>query len=234
MIAIENRNTSREELRHKYPNALFVDVTFFSPNVESWKLSPYYIHGDIPVPNSSGYYATSVAAIWEGLKVFENRGIDISVFERTILAEVKRTNADNGEFIGHQFGVYGQRIMDIREAREKILIPAYRSVLDYKAQEIIQWIRAYNKKNCLVLLDNSVNCNIDDISTQLSIAFLVKAYVEGTYPYEDVYETVRIHKYYVGRHDYEWYEPEKRLKHIKPFEKEKQLSFDFDGVLTKR
>lgn len=234
MILIENRNASSEELRFKYPQALFVDVTLFSSNAEFRKLSPYYIHRDIPVPNSSGYYATNVAAIWEGLKVFENYGIDTTVFEKTNLKDIIRSNVNYGSYIGHQFGVYGQRIMDLREAREKILIPAYRSMLDYKTQEVIKWIRAYSENNCLVLLDNEVNCNIDDTSSPLSNAFLVKAYAEGTYPYEDVYEAVRTYKYcYIGRHDYEWYGEEKRLKYIKPFEKIRQLSLDFDGVVTK-
>lgn len=230
MILIENRNASSEELRFKYPQALFVDVTLFSSNDEFRKLSPYFIHKDIPVPNSSGYYATSVASIWEGLKVIENCGIDTTVFEKTNLRDIIRSNVNYGSYIGHQFGVYGQRIMDLREAREKILIPAYRSMLDYKVQDIIKWIRAYSENNSLVLLDSEVNCNIDDTSSPLSNAFLVKAYAEGTYPYEDVYEAVRIQKSYTGRHLHVWYEEEIRLKHIKPFEKIRQLSFDFDGV----
>lgn len=161
MIRIENKTTSSEELMANYPNALFVDVTLSSLNADFRKLSPYYIHEDIPVPNSSGFYATSVAAIWEGLKVFDNAGIDISLFERTIPVGIKRSN---GKYIGHQFGVYGKRIMDLKEARKVILIPAYRSILDYKAQDVIKWIRSYSEKNCLVLLDNEVNCNIDDIT----------------------------------------------------------------------
>lgn len=231
MIEIENSNTSIDELRIKYYNALFVDVTLSSTNAEFRKLSPYYIHGDIPVPNSSGYYATSVAAIWEGLKVFENKGIDTAVFKSTKQIDILRSNAENSIFIGHQFGVYGKRILDLREARGKILIPAYRSMLDYKAQDVIKWIRAYSENKCLVLLDNEVNCKIDDITAPLSNAFLVKAYAEGSYPYEDVYETVRIRKSYIGRHVHEWYVEEKRLKPMAPFEKKSQLSLDFDGVV---
>ena len=39
-------------------------------------MSPFYPHGDIPVPFSQGYTAACVEAVWQGLKVFEDEDVD--------------------------------------------------------------------------------------------------------------------------------------------------------------
>lgn len=44
-------------------------------------LSPFYPHGNIPVPFSENTFAYSVEGIWQGLKVFESADIDTSKFE---------------------------------------------------------------------------------------------------------------------------------------------------------
>ena len=48
-----------------------LDLT--SKAAEPWvRFSPFYPHGDIPVPFSAGRTAQSVEGIWQGLKVFES------------------------------------------------------------------------------------------------------------------------------------------------------------------
>ena len=44
-----------------------------------------------------------------------------------------------------------------------------------------------SKSKTIVLLDYNTCCDVDDLSKPLSHAFLVKAYAEGVYPYDDVY-----------------------------------------------
>ena len=44
-----------------------------------------------------------------------------------------------------------------------------------------------SKSKTIVLLDYNTCCDVDDLSKPLSHAFLVKAYAEGLYPYDDVY-----------------------------------------------
>ena len=43
-----------------------------------------------------------------------------------------------------------------------------------------------SKSKTIVLLDYNTCCDVDDLSKPLSHAFLVKAYAEGVYPYDDI------------------------------------------------
>ena len=43
-----------------------------------------------------------------------------------------------------------------------------------------------SKSKTIVLLDYNTCCDVEDLSKPLSHAFLVKAYAEGLYPYDDV------------------------------------------------
>ena len=70
MIIIESKRKKPETILKKYPNAILADVTSGATD-GLVKLSPFYPHGDIPVPFSEGHTATCVEAIWQGLKVFE-------------------------------------------------------------------------------------------------------------------------------------------------------------------
>ena len=79
MIIIDSKRKKTENILKKYPNAIIADVTS-QANDGLVRLSPFYPHGDIPVPFSEEYTATCVEGIWQGLKVFENEDIDISMF----------------------------------------------------------------------------------------------------------------------------------------------------------
>lgn len=98
------------------------------------QLSPFYPHGEIPIPGLPGMTADSVEGIWQGLKVirgktaprfFEGRG---------------RTRA--GEPIGHKYG-NSARLLGLVDARRKIYIPAYHWMLDHRVDPDILNVFVY-------------------------------------------------------------------------------------------
>ena len=229
MIIIESKRKKIEGLKKKYPDAIIADVTSKSDN-SLRKLSPFYPWGDIPVPYSHGMVASCVEAVWQGLKVFENAGVDIETFKNYSLRGLKRTTKKYGKILGHRRGVYGNDdLLDYKEAREYIYIPSYRWMLENKALYIIERMRVANKNQDIVLLDYETNCDITDVTKPLSHAYLVKAYVEGIAPYEDVKEKIVHHHYYTGKRTISWTTEEEVFKKVQPQEKkDTQLSIEFD------
>lgn len=148
------------------------------------KLSPFYPHGEIPVPFSEGYKATCVEAIWQGLKVFEGVDTDTSLFQNDTMKGLKRTVRRFGKPLGHRKGVNGTELLGYIEARKQIYIPTYRWVLENKVANIIERLKAANEEGkTIVLLDYDTNADVDNAKKPLSHASLIKAYVEGIYPY---------------------------------------------------
>ena len=182
MIIIESKRKRRETILKKYPDAVIADVTSHATD-GLIKLSPFYPHGDIPVPFSEGYTATCVEAIWQGLKVFESSDIDIKMFENDTMKNIKRTVRRFGKPLGHRKGVNGIELLGYIEARKAIYIPTYKWVLENKVASIIERFREASKKKTIVLLDYNTNCDVDASKAPLSHAFLVKAYAEGIYPF---------------------------------------------------
>lgn len=168
----------------KYPDAVLCDVTSKAKD-SLIRLSPFYPHGGIPVPFSEGYMATCVEAIWQGLKVFENSDIDINMFRNNTMKNIKRTVRKYGAPLGHRKGVNGTELLGYLEARKQIYIPAYRWVLENKVYGIIEKLRLASKTKTIILLDYDTNSDVENLKKPLSHASLIKAYVEGIYPYED-------------------------------------------------
>ena len=185
MIIIESKRKKQENILKKYPDALIVDVTSKATD-GLVKLSPFYPHGGIPVPFSEGYTATCVEGIWQGLKVFENEDIDISMFLNDTMKGIKRTVRKHGRVLGHRKGVHGTEILGYVEAKHQIYIPAYRWMLEHRAMYIIERLRKASETKTIVLLDYNTCCNVDDETKPLSHAYLVKAYAEGLYPFDDL------------------------------------------------
>ena len=185
MIIIESKRKKLENILKKYPDALIVDVTSKATD-GLVKLSPFYPHGGIPVPFSEGYTATCVEGIWQGLKVFENEDIDISMFLNDTMKGIKRTVRKYGRVLGHRKGVHGTEILGYVEAKHQIYIPAYRWMLEHRAMDIIERLRKASETKTIVLLDYNTCCNVDDETKPLSHAYLVKAYAEGLYPFDDI------------------------------------------------
>ena len=185
MIIIESKRKKLENILKKYPDALIVDVTSKATD-GLVKLSPFYPHGGIPVPFSEGYTSTCVEGIWQGLKVFENEDIDISMFLNDTMKGIKRTVRKHGRVLGHRKGVHGTEILGYVEAKHQIYIPAYRWMLEHRAMYIIERLRKASETKTIVLLDYNTCCNVDDETKPLSHAYLVKAYAEGLYPFDDL------------------------------------------------
>ena len=185
MIIIESKRKKLENILKKYPDALIVDVTSKATD-GLVKLSPFYPHGGIPVPFSEGYTSTCVEGIWQGLKVFENEDIDISMFLNDTMKGIKRTVRKHGRVLGHRKGVHGTEILGYLEAKHQIYIPAYRWMLEHRAMYIIERLRKASETKTIVLLDYNTCCNVDDETKPLSHAYLVKAYAEGLYPFDDI------------------------------------------------
>ena len=185
MIIIESKRKKQENILKKYPDAVIVDVTSKATD-GLVKLSPFYPHGDIPVPFSQGYTATCVEAVWQGLKVFEDEDVDVKLFLNDTMKDIKRTVRKHGRVLGHRKGVHGTEILGYVEAKHQIYIPAYRWMLEHRAMYIIERLRKASETKTIVLLDYNTCCNVDDETKPLSHAYLVKAYAEGLYPFDDI------------------------------------------------
>lgn len=184
MIVIDSHRKSLSTLQKLYPNAIIADVTSQAKD-GLIKLSPFYPHGDIPVPFSEGITSKSVEAIWQGLKVFENADIDTSLFQNDTMCNLKRTVRRYGKPLGHRKGVYGKELLGYIEARHAIYLPSYKWVLENKVADIIDRMKLANMSKHIVLLDYATNSDVDDPSKPLSHAFLIKAYIEGLYPFAE-------------------------------------------------
>ena len=185
MIKIESKRKKIENILKKYPNAIIADVTSQAKD-GLVRLSPFYPHGGIPVPFSEEYTATCVEGIWQGMKVFEDEDIDISMFLNDTMKGIKRTVRKHGRVLGHRKGVHGTEILGYVEAKHQVYIPAYRWMLEYRAMDIIERLRKASETKTIVLLDYNTCCNVDDVTKPLSHAYLVKAYAEGLYPFDDI------------------------------------------------
>lgn len=229
MIIIESKHKKLDNLRKEYPNAIVADVTSKSDN-SLQKLSPFYPWGGIPVPYSPGVFASCVEAVWQGLKVFQNQDIDIDMFNKSSMCSLKRTTKKYGKILRHRRGIYGHVLFDYLEARKRIFIPTYRWMLENKAYYIIKKIREVYTSKLIILLDYDINCDIENLNKPFSHAFLIKAYVEGLAPYEDVIiKNTTYHHGYYGRREISWTVEECSYKEIPPKEsKNTQQTIDFD------
>ncbi len=184
MLLLLSHRRRPDSILKLHPNALILDIT--SQAKDEWvRLSPFYPHGDIPVPFSEGYVATCVEAVWQGLKVFENEDVDVSAFSNDTMKNIKRTARKHGRVLGHRKGVNGSEILSYVEAKRQIYIPTYRWMLEHKAKDLIERLRALSIEKTIVLLDYNTCCDVDSETQPLSHAYLVKAYIEGLYPYGD-------------------------------------------------
>lgn len=185
MIVIESKRKKPENILKEYPGAIIADVTSRAKD-GLVKLSPFYPHGGIPVPFSNGITASCVEAVWQGLKVFQLADVDTSLFSNQTMHNIKRTTRKYGKTLGHRKGVHGTELLGYVEARKQIYIPTYKWVLENKVVDIVERLREASKTKTIVLLDYDTNADVENVEKPLSHASLVKAYVEGIYPYNDM------------------------------------------------
>lgn len=177
MLLIKNKRCSIEKLIREYPGCIIIDVT--SKGSDEWKkLSPFYPHGGIPVPFSDGISSMSVEGIWQGLKVFENEGIDRSSFLNDKMKGIKRTVRTHGRCLGHKRGINGTELLGYIEARKEIYLPAYFWMLENKCKEQITKIHVMSQTRPVILLDYDTNPDIDNPSKPLSHASLICRFIE--------------------------------------------------------
>lgn len=186
MIYIENKRRKIEKIKEQYPNADILDITSSSELRYAQILSPFYPHGNIPIPFTEGLKATCVEAVWQGLKVFDSCGIDLNTFKNDTMKGLKRTVRMYGKPLGHRKGVYGKELLNYFDARMQIYIPTYKWVLDNvpEVHNVLLRIKERSKDHDIVLLDYNTNTEFRDTSSPLSHAGLVKLYIEGNYPEE--------------------------------------------------
>lgn len=172
MIYIHNVKKSRARLSKEYDNSLVINVSS-KAELPYLKLSPFYPHGNIPVPFSEGAHSESVEGIWQGLKVFNESDIDTSKFSIRTMSGIKRPARFYGKPLGHRKGVNGG-LINYLEARKLIYIPTYLWVLKNKTQDLISELCQKAIKTDLILLDYSTNEDLEDLSKPLSHASLIK------------------------------------------------------------
>lgn len=178
MIYIASKHKSVKTLSREYHDAVIVDVTSSSPT-EFVMLSPFYPHGDIPIPNSDGVIASCVEAVWQGLKVFESSDIDTSLFYNNTMRNLKRTVRKYGKPLGHRFGVKSNTLLGYLEARKLIYIPTFNWVLENKVADLIKKLADIASRQNLVLLDYETNEDVERTDKPLSHASLIKSYIEA-------------------------------------------------------
>ncbi|HET8841367.1 MAG TPA: hypothetical protein VFN35_07855 [Ktedonobacteraceae bacterium] len=180
-ILIQSRRASLERIQQQHPEAVIFDVTSRGP--EPWlRFSPFYPHGNIPVPFSPGLVSASVEGIWQGLKVFEQADVDTSRFAVTSMKNLKRSVRTYGNVLGHRQGVNGDQLLSYAEARKTIYLPVYLWVLTNCLQDLLTRLR--NQQQTVILLDYETNCDLSDLTRPLSHAGLIKRYLEEQWPSE--------------------------------------------------
>lgn len=183
MIIVKHRRTKPESINKQFPGAVILDVTSKSDS-EYIRFSPFFPHRDIPVPFSPGWKATCVEAIWQGLKVFENAGVDTTLFYNDTMKDLKRSVRRYGRVLGHRQGVGGSnhQLLDYVSARKLIYAPSYLWVLENKLGPLLDKLKELSSEKTVVLLDYTTNADIEDTKSPLSHASLIKAYIDGAYP----------------------------------------------------
>jgi hypothetical protein len=161
------------------------DVTSRAP--EPWvRFSPFFPHGGIPVPFTSGRTAMSVEGIWQALKVFATADVDESKLDVKAMRGIKRTERELGRVLGHRRGLTPRSdpldLLGYVEARRQIYLPSYRWVLDHRLADLVERLRAESESHEVVLLDYSTNGDVEDVTRPLSHATLVCSYVRGEWP----------------------------------------------------
>jgi hypothetical protein len=101
--------------------ALVFDVSSYADPPYN-QLSPFYVHGGIPIPGMPGKTSDSVEGIWQGLKVI--RGV---IAPRFFQGEGRKRGGKKPA--GHQLG---DKLLGLVEARYKIYRVAYEWMLVHR------------------------------------------------------------------------------------------------------
>ena len=180
-IRVVNHRATSQIRRAAEAGATVLDVTSHGP--EPWvRFSPFFPHGGIPVPLSPGRTTQSVEGAWQGLKVFTTEDIDVSKMRITTMEGLKRTSRKYGSMRGHRAGIGGKDLLGYITARYEIYLPLYRWVLENRLSKELAEIQRLSEQGEVVLLDYALNGDVDDPSSALSHAQLIRRYLENDWP----------------------------------------------------
>lgn len=179
-ILIASRRSKKAAVSDS-PDLVVIDLT--SKAAQPWvRFSPFYPHGDIPVPLSPGWVSQSVEGIWQGLKVFEREDVDRGKFAIATMRDIKRAVGDRrGRVLGHRAAESGE-LLSYLDARCAIYLPAYRWVLENRLQADVAALRELGQGKTLRFLDYETNCELRNTAAPLSHAWLVACYLRGEWP----------------------------------------------------
>lgn len=183
IITIFSKKRKLDKLQREHPNAEIIDITSHGEG-KAQLLSPFYPHGNIPIPFTKGITATCVEAVWQGLKVFASEGVNLATFQNDTMKNLKRTVRSLGAPLGHQKGLNSTELLDYITARKLIYLPTYKWVLENvkPVREYLKELRQKAEDHELIFLDYNTNIDYLDPKKPLSHAGLVKLYLEGRYP----------------------------------------------------
>lgn len=149
-----------------------IDLTMMYQKNPFSILSPYYLHGGIPVPYTYNTYLNSVRDVWCALRTA--RGVNSS-----------KTNPNDFKF---RKGLNANDYWTYKEARKKILIPLYCWMLEEKAFNMVNYLRSIFQSQPIIIADFTINSDIENTDEALSFAYLLKSYIEGSGPYKGAVE----------------------------------------------
>lgn len=178
-IIIQSHRRRLANIQAEFPHATILDVT--SKGESPWvKFSPFYPHGNIPVPFYPRWTSESVEGIWQGLKVFETVGVDRAKMQVRDMKNIKRTVRKYGKCKGHSAGA--TKLLNYGEARKFIYLPSYLWVLENPLASLVEKLREMSQFQTIILLDYETNGDVENYKKPLSHAYLIKYYLEGNYP----------------------------------------------------
>ena len=175
MLYVESKRKKVENILKMYPNSEIIDVTS-KGKLPYLKLSPFYPIGNIPVPFFQGKFSESVEGIWQALKVFEEKDIDLTKLKIKSMKGIKRSVRVNGKILGHRKGENGM-LLNYIEARKLIYLPSYYWVLKEKLNEVIEQILYISQEKDIVFLDYTTNIEIENTKKPLSHAGVLIKYL---------------------------------------------------------
>ena len=157
-----------KEIRKDFPNAVVFDI---SKRGGMGYLSPESVWGNIEVPGMAGMKGLSVLGIWEGLKVFGRKGVDMSY----ICAEKRLGTVRNCKSYGKWIGVrFGDEILDVDDGIEKVFKDTYRKELKKRYGKVIDGMRKVAEERDIILIEEKEGnrkepCSVGEILKDIII-----------------------------------------------------------------
>lgn len=175
LIVIVSKRQKKRQSDLESKGYVLVDVTSSSENETFRKFSPFYPHGNIPVPGMPGVTSYSVEGIWQGLKVFEKESIDLSKLNIKSMKNIKRAVGEKrGRVKGHAWETKEQ-VLDYISARKKIYIPTYHYVLEHHLKNELALLKGLLQEGQkIAFVDFESNEDIENTTKPLSHASLIK------------------------------------------------------------